>query len=121
MRVRTKLHSQVGSAWKQRPMVTTWSCRRWHATPQATLLDLASTTKSWPSTHTGFMRTTGSHAWHSIGPDRTPRFSSLRRGELKRLPVTFGTPPEQSWQLGLRAVQTPAQTLRVNAWLDGVQ
>ena len=44
-----------------------------------------------------------------------------RRGELRRLPVTFGTPPEHSWHLEPRTVQTPAQTYRVDAWLGAVQ
>ena len=44
-----------------------------------------------------------------------------RRGELRRLPVTFGTPPEHSWHLDPRTVQTPAQTYRVDAWLGAVQ
>ncbi len=65
------------------------------------------------------------HNWESrlalYRPGQDASVLVSRRGELKRLPVTFGTPPEQSWQLGLRTVQTPAQTLRVNAWLGGVQ
>ena len=44
-----------------------------------------------------------------------------RRGRLNRLPVTFGAPPERALELSLRAVQTPAQTFRVDAWLGAVQ
>lgn len=65
------------------------------------------------------------HDWESrlalYRPGQDASILVSRRGKLKRLSVTFGSPPEQGWQLGLRTVQTPAQTLRVDAWLDAVR
>ena len=43
-----------------------------------------------------------------------------RRERLLRLDVTFGAKPETPWALGPRSVQTPAQSYRVDAWLEAV-
>ena len=65
------------------------------------------------------------HDWeYRLGLYRPGQDASVlvaRRGELMRLSVTFGTPPEHVWQLAVRTVQTPAQTYRVDAWLGSVQ